>query len=285
MNVPRWAITLVAVGAGPRWYGLVCAPPGDGVATNAPSARATAASAVPTVDRLVLMLSPPRADATKLTPASRSASVLTLATVGVNDDRAEGFGAVGCENAFYIHWPRAVGHRSRRRRGSDDRSDRRALHDHLGRLPRRGQPQAVPRVPRPPVPRRLRRLARQVQEPVPRPRRHPALPQLGQRDAQRPAGGRRHRGRGRVPQHRAAVLPELRAVRPAAEARGLRAPARRHPGPQPVARRLVRRVPRAARRHRPDLPQRRRRRASRTSGSSRSTACGAASCCPTSRPT
>ena len=34
-----------------------------------------------------------------------------------------------------------------------------------------------------------------------------------------------------LPEHRAAVLPELRAVRPAAEARGVRAPARRHPAP------------------------------------------------------
>ena len=40
----------------------------------------------------------------------------------------------------------------------------------------------------------------------------------------------------------------------------VRAPPRRHPGPQPLARRLVRRVPRAPGRHRPDLPQRRRRR-------------------------
>ena len=44
------------------------------------------------------------------------------------------------------------------------------------------------------------------------------------------------------------------------EAGGLRAPPRRHPGPQPLARRLRRRGARAPRRHRPDLPQRRRRR-------------------------
>ena len=52
-------------------------------------------------------------------------------------------------------------------------ADARPLHDHLGRLPRRRQPRAVPRVPRPGVPRRLRRLARQVQEPVQGPRRQP----------------------------------------------------------------------------------------------------------------
>ena len=43
-------------------------------------------------------------------------------------------------------------------------------------------------------------------------------------------------------------------------ARGLRAPARRDPRPQPLAGRLLRRVPGAARRRRPGLPQRRRRR-------------------------
>ena len=71
---------------------------------------------------------------------------------------------------------------------------------------------------------------------------------------------RRHRRRGRVPEHGAAVLPELRAVRAAADSRAVRAPARRDPRPQPVAGRLVRRVPGTARGHRPDLPERRRRR-------------------------
>ena len=65
----------------------------------------------------------------------------------------------------------------------------------------------------PALPRRLRRLAGQVQEPVQRPRRQPPPAQLGRRDAQRAAGGRRHRRRGGVPQHRPAVLPELRALR------------------------------------------------------------------------
>ena len=81
-----------------------------------------------------------------------------------------------------------------------------------------GSHEHVPRVPRPGVPRRLRRVARQVQEPVQGPARHrPARPQLGRRDAQRRAGGRRRRRRGRVPEHGAAVLPELRAVRRAAD--------------------------------------------------------------------
>ena len=130
--------------------------------------------------------------------------------------------------------------------------------DHLGRLPRRRIAQGLPRVPRPRVPRGLRRLARQVQEPVQGPGRQPAAAQLGQRDAQLPAGGGRHRRRGRVPEHGAAVLPELRAVRQAADARGVPAPPRRRARPQPLARRLVRRVPGAPRRRRPDLPQRHR---------------------------
>ena len=64
----------------------------------------------------------------------------------------------------------------------------------------------------------------------------------------------------------------------------VRAPARRHPRPQPLARRLLRRVPRAARRHRPDLPERRRRRDRRRDAGSRSTACAAACCCRTIPP-
>ena len=50
-------------------------------------------------------------------------------------------------------------------------------------------------------------------------------------------------------------------------------------------RRLVQRVPRAAGRRRPDLPQRRRRRHRRRRSGSRRTACAAASSCRTSRPT
>ena len=42
-----------------------------------------------------------------------------------------------------------------------------------------------------------------------------------------------------LPEHGAAVLPELRAVRAAADAGGVRAPPRRHPGAQPLAGRLT----------------------------------------------
>ena len=55
-------------------------------------------------------------------------------------------------------------------------------------------------------------------------------------------------------------FPALRALRRAAQGRGLRAPAGRHPGPQPLAGRLLWPPARAAGRHRPDLPQRHRRR-------------------------
>ena len=56
----------------------------------------------------------------------------------------------------------------------------------------------------PDVRRRLRRLAREVQEPVPRPAGRRPGPQLGRRPPHRRPRGRRHRRRGRVPQHRAA---------------------------------------------------------------------------------
>ena len=92
------------------------------------------------------------------------------------------------------------------------------------------------------------------------PRHEPPRAQLGRRAPQRRPGAGRRRRRGDLPQHRAAVLPELRAVRAAGEGRRLRAPSRRHPGAQPVDGRLLLAVPRAARRHRPDLPQRHRRR-------------------------
>ena len=82
-----------------------------------------------------------------------------------------------------------------------------------------GEPRDVPRVPRSRVPRRLRRVAQQVQEPVPRPAGRRPRPQLGQRAPHRRPRARRHRRRGRVPEHGAAVLPELRAVRAAADAR------------------------------------------------------------------
>ena len=67
--------------------------------------------------------------------------------------------------------------------------------------------------------------------------------------------------RGHVPEHGAAVLPDRRGDRPGAPGRGgLPPPVGRAARPQPLARRLVRPLPRPARRHRPDLPRRRRRR-------------------------
>ena len=120
--------------------------------------------------------------------------------------------------------------------------ERRPLHGHLGRHARRRQPRDQYReFLEPEVPRRLRRLAGQVQEPVQGPRRHQRrVRNWDDEHAQLAAGRRRRRRRGHLPEHGAAVLPELRAVRPAAEARGVRAPAGRHPGPQPLAGRLLR---------------------------------------------
>ena len=76
-----------------------------------------------------------------------------------------------------------------------------------------------------------------------------------------PARGRRHRRRGRVPEHGAAVLPELRAVRPPAEA------ATSTSTGSPAIRAHNRwladwcaRFPERRAGHRPDLPERRRRR-------------------------
>ena len=66
-----------------------------------------------------------------------------------------------------------------------------------------GSPRDVPRVPRPGLARRVRRLAGEVQEPLPRPPGRRPHPQLGRREAHRRPRGRRHRGRGGVPQHRA----------------------------------------------------------------------------------
>ena len=164
---------------------------------------------------------------------------------------------------------------------------RRPLHDHLVGQPRRRVARDLPGVPRQGLPRGLRRVAEQVQEPVqgPGPRRRPAQAQLGRRDAQPPAGGRRRRRRGRVPEHGAAVLPELRALRAPAAARRLRAPPRRHPRPQPVARRTGATsspsgAPASARSSSTTSTTR-----SPTSTGSRSTGCAAASCSPRSRPT
>ena len=136
------------------------------------------------------------------------------------------------------------------------------------------------------VPRRLRRVAQQVQEPVQGPARHErARPQLGQRAPVERRGARRRRRRGDLPEHGAAVLPELRPLRRAAAARGLRAPARRDPRAQPLAGRLLRRVPGAARRRRADLPQRHRRRDRRRQVDQGARPARRASCSRTCRPT
>ena len=97
----------------------------------------------------------------------------------------------------------------------------------------------------------------------------------------------RHRGRGAVPQHRAALLQRGEPGGPAPDARGLRAPLGRRAGAQPLAGRLLRRHAGAAGRHRSGLRQRHgRRRRPRCAGPPRtSTARSAASCCRPSRPT
>ena len=170
--------------------------------------------------------------------------------------------------------------------GRDERHHRRrrAVHDHLGRLPRRRLARRLSGVPRPGVPRGLRRLAGQVQEPVQGPGRQPTAAQLGQRDAQLPAGGRRHRGRGRVPQHRPAVLPELRALRQAAQRPRSTATAGRGCTPTTAgwstgAASSPSGAPASARSSSTTSTT-----PSRTCAGSRSTASAAASSCPTSPP-
>ena len=137
---------------------------------------------------------------------------------------------------------------ARARARENDHAADRSLHDHLGRLSCRRKPRAVPRISRDEVPRRLRRVAQQVQEPVLRSAREPAHAQLGRRAAQLSARTGRHRRRGRVPEHGAAVLPELRVVRAPTEAERVRTSSRRHSRAQPMAGRLVRALPRTARR-------------------------------------
>ena len=123
-----------------------------------------------------------------------------------------------------------------------------------------GSHRDVPGVPRPRVARRVRRVAGEVQEPVEGPARHRPRPQLGRRAARRRPAGRRRRRRGALPQHRAAVLPELRAVRRAADSR--RTTPAAGPACRPTTAGWSTSAPpsRAACRHRPDLPERRRRR-------------------------
>ncbi len=75
--------------------------------------------------------------------------------------------------------------------------------------------------------------------------------------------GRRSGRRGPVPEHDPAVLPDRCRDRAAADQRRVRAALGRHPGAQPLARRLLRAGPRPPRRHRADLPEQRRRRGAR----------------------
>ena len=95
------------------------------------------------------------------------------------------------------------------------RGCRRPLHGDLVGLSRRRVDPDVPRVPRGQVPRRLRRLGSQRTRTRSRTCSTPSRPTsaTGTASPQPPARGRRHRRRGHLPQHRAAVLPELRAVR------------------------------------------------------------------------
>ena len=161
----------------------------------------------------------------------------------------------------------------------------RALHPDLGRLPRRRQPRAcTASTSTPPYLDDFDAWREKYRNPFRTCSRHDLRVRNWDDEVRRePAGGRRHGRRGRVPQHGAALLPQLRALRRAAEARGVRAPPRRHPGPQPLARRLLR--PRA-----PSAGPASARSSSTTSttpspmpAGSRSTGCGAA-CSPQHRP-
>ena len=160
---------------------------------------------------------------------------------------------VGCSNRT---------HRTHRGNGGQphDRRSRRALRGDLGRLPRRRIDGHLRRVPRGPVPGAVRRVARRVPQPVPRPAEQGPRAQLGQRPAHHRARGRRPGRRGHLPEHGAAVLPDRRPGRPAADRRRPRAALGRAPGPQPLAGRLVPGRVLPPGRHRPGLPQRRRRR-------------------------
>ena len=161
----------------------------------------------------------------------------------------------------------APGHRRPRHEASGPAvrirsGDERELRRHLHRLPRGRLDGPVPRVPRSEVARRVRGVARRVQEPVPRPQRFEALSQLGLGRAPERDGRRRHRRRGRVPEHGAAVLPERELHGACAgDARRLRPPLGRPAGAQPLGARPLRRAgTRTARGDGADPPERRRRR-------------------------
>ena len=163
--------------------------------------------------------------------------------------------------------PRERGARvqARPRDMSTGRHRRRALPADLGRHARRRQPRAVPRVPRPRVPRRVRRVAQPLQEPVPVTcTATGATSNWDDERALRGAGDRRHRRRGDLPEHGAAVLPDRRGDRPAARRPRSSSCVCRHPARttagSPTSCRVApeRRAGVGA-----DLPQRRRRRRSR----------------------
>ena len=87
-----------------------------------------------------------------------------------------------------------------------------------------------------------------LRQPVRRPPRADRVPQLGQRPPPRGDRVRRRGRRGAVPEHRPAVLRAGEPRRAAADGGGLRPPLGRPPGPQPLARRLLRRGTGPARR-------------------------------------
>jgi hypothetical protein len=90
-----------------------------------------------------------------------------------------------------------------------------SLHDHLGRHARRRN-HATYREYLDPQYSATSTRAQQVQEPVLRPARHQRPhPQLGRRAPHGRRRARRHRRRGDLPEHRPAVLPDLRPGPPA----------------------------------------------------------------------
>ncbi len=115
------------------------------------------------------------------------------------------------------------------------------------------------------VPRRVRRLDGRLREPVRRRQGRRRRPQLGLGPTPVRDAGRRDRGRGDLPQHDPSVLPQGVPGQPAPRRRRRRPRQAHggHPGPQPLAGRLLRRRPGPASRHRPDHAARRRRRGGR----------------------
>ena len=126
----------------------------------------------------------------------------------------------------------------------------------------------------------VRRVARRVQEPVPRPAGRQPHPQLGRRAPLGRPRSRRSGRRGAVPEHDPAVLPDRRRDRASADERRVRTAVGRHPGAQPLARRLLRARARPARRHRADLSSTTSTTRCARSTGRRNTACAAACSIP-----